>query len=375
MGNQNIKKYDYIDALRGIAIILVVLVHSSQYVKPISDLMVRVMGEGARGVQLFYVASAITLCMSWNARRRMDLHPIRDFYLRRFFRIAPLFYLAIILFVLLNGTAASYFAPNGISWWFVPVTALFLHGFHPEIINSVVPGGWSIAVEMTFYLVFPLLARLHKLHHLLLLLGVTIFLQRFNAPISSLIFHYDESQKYLIDRFVFFNFFGQLPVFIMGIIAYSFLAKEKPFTVKLALLGGSVFVVLFVEFWYPRQSYVDSHVVAGALFALFSVFLACRPTVFLVNKLTVLLGKLSFSMYLIHIAVLKLLGNAKIPVFFGDGNIMSIVFFVFVVAITVVVSWFTYRYIEKPGIAVGRKLIDRIEGRPTVESLPSQCRM
>ena len=34
-------------------------------------------------------------------------------------------------------------------------TAFFLHGLHPEAINSVIPGGWSIAVEMTFYLFFP----------------------------------------------------------------------------------------------------------------------------------------------------------------------------------------------------------------------------
>jgi peptidoglycan/LPS O-acetylase OafA/YrhL len=38
-------------------------------------------------------------------------------------------------------------------------TALFVHGFHPQSINSVAPGGWSIAIEMTFYAVFPLLAR------------------------------------------------------------------------------------------------------------------------------------------------------------------------------------------------------------------------
>lgn len=93
MSGNNIKKYDYIDALRGIAIALVVLVHASQSVKPLSDVLMRVMTEGARGVQLFYIASAITLCMSWSARREGDLRPVRDFYLRRIFRIAPMFYL------------------------------------------------------------------------------------------------------------------------------------------------------------------------------------------------------------------------------------------------------------------------------------------
>jgi peptidoglycan/LPS O-acetylase OafA/YrhL len=213
MSGNNIKKYDYIDALRGIAIALVVIVHASQSVKPLSDVLMRVMTEGARGVQLFYIASAITLCMSWSARREGDLRPVRDFYLRRIFRIAPMFYLAIALFLFLNGTAASYFAPNGISWWFVPVTALFLHGFHPETINSVVPGGWSVAVEMTFYLIFPLLVRIEKLKYLFLLLAAALLLQKANAPVASLIFQYEPAQEYLIDVFAFYNFIAQFPVF------------------------------------------------------------------------------------------------------------------------------------------------------------------
>ena len=49
-------------------------------------------------------------------------------------------------------------APNGVEWYYVPLTALFLNGYHPEMVTSVVPGGWSIVVEMTFYLVLPLLA-------------------------------------------------------------------------------------------------------------------------------------------------------------------------------------------------------------------------
>ncbi|MGY2293672.1 acyltransferase family protein [Pseudomonas sp. SDO528_S397] len=206
MPNQSLKKYLYIDAIRGLAIIFVVLVHASQHVKPISSWLAHIMGEGASGVQFFYIASAVTLCMSWAARKNNELHPVRNFYLRRLFRIAPLFYLAIILFLWLNGTKASYFSPNGISWWFVPMTALFLHGFHPETINSVVPGGWSVAVEMTFYLVFPLLMCIKRFFYFLILLLACLALQPFNAPVSSYFFTYGETQKYLIDSFTFFNF-------------------------------------------------------------------------------------------------------------------------------------------------------------------------
>lgn len=366
MSEINIKKYDYIDAIRGIAITLVVLVHASQYVKPLSSWLLAVMGEGASGVQLFYVASAMTLCMSWVARHGKDVYPVRSFYLRRLFRIAPMFYLAIILFLLLNGTAASYFAPNGISWWFVPMTALFLHGFHPETINSVVPGGWSVAVEMTFYLVFPLLMCVRKFHYLLFILIACIVLQQFNATLSSMVFTYEAPQAYLIERFAFFNFFSQLPVFIMGIMAYLYLVKNQAVGLKTLLLGGAVFLLLLLEFWRPSQTFVQHHVVAGGMFAIFSIFLAYRPTVLLVNRLTVFLGKLSFSMYLVHIAVLKILGNAQINLLFGSGDLNSLLFFLFVLTLTAGVSWLTYRFVEKPGIALGRRLIDKLEaGRST----------
>lgn len=354
---------------------LVVLVHASQYVKPLSEVMARIMSEGARGVQLFYIASAVTLCMSWSARRLSDLSPVRDFYLRRVFRIAPMFYLAIVLFLFLNGTAASYFAPNGISWWFVPVTALFLHGFHPETINSVVPGGWSIAVEMTFYLVFPLLVRVEKFKYLFLLLVSSLLVQKMNAPIAEQIFQYEPHQKYLIDGFAFFNFVGQLPVFIIGMITYRFLAQQNKIGAELVLLALVVFLFLLIEFWCPRQTFVENHVVAGALFAMFAIFLSYKPTVFLVNRLTVLLGKLSFSMYLVHIAILKLLSGTNIAAALGDGNINSIVFFLFVLVITAGVSWVTYNFIEKPGITVGRKLIEKLEaGRATEVFTPGSTK-
>ncbi len=369
MSGNNIKKYDYIDALRGIAIALVVLVHASQSVKPLSDVLMRVMTEGARGVQLFYIASAITLCMSWSARREGDLRPVRDFYLRRIFRIAPMFYLAIALFLFLNGTAASYFAPNGISWWFVPATALFLHGFHPETINSVVPGGWSVAVEMTFYLIFPLLVRIEKLKYLFLLLAAALLLQKANAPVASLIFQYEPAQEYLIDVFAFYNFIAQFPVFVIGLITYRYLAAQWRVDAKVVMLASAAFFVLSIEFWRPQQTFVPSHVVAGAIFAIFSIFLARKPIYLLVNPLTVLLGKLSFSMYLVHIAILKLLSGTRIPAAMGEGNLNSVLFFLFVLAITAVVSRMTYSVIEKPGIALGRRLIEKLEARHASELL------
>ena len=151
------KKYDYIDALRGIAILGVMLVHSRGIVEPSSYILSKISSAGSRGVQLFYIASALTLFLSMSSRKKTERHPYICFFLRRFFRIAPAFYTAIIVYSLYYGLAPRYWAPNGIDWWYIPLTAMFLHGWHPETITSVVPGGWSIAFEMTFYLFVPYL--------------------------------------------------------------------------------------------------------------------------------------------------------------------------------------------------------------------------
>jgi peptidoglycan/LPS O-acetylase OafA/YrhL len=109
-----------------------------------------VFGSGWVGVNVFYFVSAMTMCLMWT-QRAGETNPVRKFYIRRSLRIAPLFWLAIPLYLAVNGTGPSPTAPNGIGPVQVILTATFLHGFWPDSINSVVPGDWSIAAEMMFF--------------------------------------------------------------------------------------------------------------------------------------------------------------------------------------------------------------------------------
>jgi peptidoglycan/LPS O-acetylase OafA/YrhL len=302
MLQSDIKKYDFIDALRGIAILGVILVHSSQLVEPSNAKLLWLMGQGSKGVQLFYVTSAVTLCMSWVARSSRETFPIRNFYIRRFFRIAPMFYIAILIYIFLIGFSPSYWAPNGIEWWFVPITAAFLHGFHPETITSVVPGGWSIAVEMSFYLILPfLLPHIKTLKSCAFFFFISLVLSAINLLVTPHIFSYPESQQYLLKHFSFFNFLGQLPVFAIGIFAYLVLNKKYP-RKQIAIVCGLFFVVLlsllYLVFKLPSNFIADNiqpHLISSVLFCIFMILLANYPTRLFVNKITTTFGKLSFS--------------------------------------------------------------------------------
>lgn len=358
-----IKKLSYIDAIRGIAILGVVMVHSSQLVPPASHFFQVAMGGGARGVQLFYLASALTLCMSWMARSSNEQSPIRNFYIRRIFRIAPMFYIAIGLYTFLDGFSPMYWAPNGLEWWYIPMTAFFLHGFTPETINSVVPGGWSIAVEVSFYLVLPfLLPFVKSINSILILLIISFLIFLVTKVTIPHLFVYPEDQKYLVDHFIVLNFFGQLPVFIMGILCYKIInARYSAIKIGIYCCCVTVFCALLLSFnriYFP----FPNHIVVSGIFSAFIIILSKWPIKIIVNLITTRLGELSFSIYLTHFAILSFFHRIGLCDIFAPTNLGSFFHYLCVVIAASGASMICYHYIELPCVGFGKRLIRRLEG-------------
>ncbi|MET3328607.1 acyltransferase family protein [Bradyrhizobium diazoefficiens] len=222
MGGQ--VRYGYIDALRGYAILLVIFVHSSQMIGGLQGYVYQIGDQGARGVQLFFVASAITLCMSYH--RRTD--GVGAFYIRRLFRIAPMFWLAIIYFTLKDGVGPRGLEPDGIGATHIILTTLFAHGFLPSTFSSVVPGGWSIAVEMMFYAVFPILVsyikswRAAAVAALIALAPAAIAYASIQAAAKHVT---PQSWNVVYQVFSTLNFVHQLPVFLIGMTAYFIIPR------------------------------------------------------------------------------------------------------------------------------------------------------
>lgn len=159
--DNTVNKLGYIDATRGIAILMVIMVNTSQLVDGLPGLVGSVASFGQMGVQLFFVASALTLCMS-HARRSSERNPTIKYFIRRFFRIAPLYYCGIIGFFVLNYVGTKYLgAPYMHEGQYSAINILsnifMLHGMVPSANNTIVPGGWSIGTEFIFYALFPAL--------------------------------------------------------------------------------------------------------------------------------------------------------------------------------------------------------------------------
>jgi peptidoglycan/LPS O-acetylase OafA/YrhL len=76
--------------LRGVAILLVVLVHSAiSATGSVPGLTAFAHEHGERGVQLFFIVSGYTMVLTFGCK--VDPAAIRSFYIRRAFRIVPLF--------------------------------------------------------------------------------------------------------------------------------------------------------------------------------------------------------------------------------------------------------------------------------------------
>lgn len=372
-------RFAYIDALRGYAILAVIAVHCSQGAPGLAWPWRPLLDQGSRGVQLFYVASAITLCMSWHTRQ----DGAAAFYVRRLFRIAPLFWLAIPAFLAIEGFGPRYWAPSGIDWRHVTATALFVHGFHPQSITSVVPGSWTIANEMTFYAIFPALIFLLRswwaaLIAAVLSIGAATWLYPQALAFMPQIFAGED--KPLLANYATLWFPNQLPVFLIGIATYFAIVavRFRSPLISRAILLASLAAMLALPFY---QTTWQLHLLYSIAFAFFAFGLAHYPTRFLVHPYICWIGKISFGAYLWHFAIL---GLAVLAAFKGydplglKNNQSSPLFFLMFYAITCAATfacaWVTYRLVEKPGIRLGTIVTDRLAMRRSSPALDRPAR-
>ena len=152
-----------IDGLRAIAILMVMAFHSlyiAHFVLPkqaFTDLVVNlpfglgVMMSFDKAVDGFFVISGFLLATSLlKAQQKGHAIDFVRFYRKRLYRILPLFILALTLYA-----AAAW---KGDAFTLI-MNMLFMENNFPEA-DKLIPVGWSLAIEMQFYLVLPILLAL-----------------------------------------------------------------------------------------------------------------------------------------------------------------------------------------------------------------------
>lgn len=361
----SIKKYGFVDETRGLAILMVILVHTTQQVHNLPSFLATFGYYGQTGVQLFFIASSFTMCNSF-ANRSSEPHSVKSFYLRRFFRIAPLYYFGLVLYLVINAISRDGFGCEPYTLFNVLANILFLHGFVPSANNSLVPGGWSIGTEMAFYAIFPIIYYwiISKGHGLLnrsllalvLAIALNLVLQLVIIPLLNL--------RIENNNFFYFLLFNQLPVFLLGYIYYFAFWKSEQKLSKSVRLAIQIIGFFSFSMLAGLMLFVVKYPIAFTLLPLFSgisfVFLMdflrtkSFSLVFLQN-----IGRVSFSMYIFHFIFVCNL----VPFLFSifpfeiDPRIKIFVAFMIGATLSFITGRISEKIIEENGIALGSKLI------------------
>lgn len=378
----NMGKLAYVDAMRGIAILMVISVHTGHWIKGVSGIASWVSSYGQFGVQVFFLASAYTMCLTF-IRRKGEAKPVASFLIRRYFRIAPLYYLAIAVYMgalvaqkLYNHSDLLPLYPY--TFENVLANVLFVHGFVPSANNNIVPGGWSIGTEMAFYLCFPILFSIvaKAQGREAATAGVMLF-----AAIA-----FNLAMQYALDfflgivvlnnSFLYFNLVNQLPVFLLGIAAFFLHNREaEPGLIASFRFNIAGFVLATACAGLLLEQNVDVTfsivpVVAGlsAFFLLNLLWRARRHSALICE-----IGRVSYSMYIFHFLVVWFILRRAVKIVPAGTpqDLVLLAGFVLVVACTYFIARASQWAIEARGIALGNAVLRRWHAR--LEAKPGRA--
>lgn len=360
------KKFHYIDIMRGIAIMAVIAMHCI-FFKNEGGIILTIAKFGQMGVQLFFVASALTLCLSMEHR---GFDRKKEYYLRRYFRIAPMYYVGLILYFIIsmiryyNGLPGNY----ELYTFFGILTNVFLvHGFVPEFNNNLVFGGWSIGTEVAFYLVFPYLFIRLKDKSVSYISRVIVIYSTFIVFMTmGVCYIYDD---FLVSNngFLYYNLFNQLPVFLWGIMLYCLIKRgkispKKHFAGMIVGLGG------FFYFWYssiPLAFYFVPLFMGMVFFCFGAILSRINFRIKILEKI----GKMSYSIYIVHFIFCWFLFpilDASLLLSY-NATIRFLLNFFTTLCLSYMLSSVTRKYIEKPFMDYGNAIIKRMTGTKAAE--------
>jgi peptidoglycan/LPS O-acetylase OafA/YrhL len=205
-----------LDSLRGVAALATLLFHLVTFaqLKAPSELNFIALYFG-QGVPLFFCLSGFVLAYGYSDKFANDSQIILKFYLKRFFRIAPLFYFTLIIWRSVGHVLWSWVDSFDILF----LNFTFLFGLVPTAFESLVMAGWSIGVEMLFYLMFPIL---------IILMGTIkkgLYIFVLSLIMSSIFLKSYEANQ--MSSYGYMNAITQIPFFIAGILTFRIWQVRK----------------------------------------------------------------------------------------------------------------------------------------------------
>lgn len=297
----------------------------------------------ALAVECFFVVSGYLVANSF------DRDPnLRRFFIKRLFRIYPLYITVVLAQTLILGSLEERgFAANlGSMATYLAANAVFANFLQYDVGNGVLTGLidpslnaslWTLKIEFAFYLLLPFIWRLLERRGPVAL--VAIFLL---SALYGEVLHrggHETLAKQLP---------GQLQFFVLGIAAYRYRQRLWLGNRWVGLALGVALAAFATALMVPRPPVLYPLVVAALV-----------VTLTLLSPRLHMKTDISYGVYLLHAPTIQL------SLLFGlyrpglDGLALTL-------AIVVALSFLAERAIEAPGIAMGRRLIRKLSRRQPV---------
>ena len=292
------KRITQLDGTRGLAI-LAVFFHHAFHLKLLWA-----------GVDLFFILSGFLITgVLLSAKRHSLSGYFAHFYSRRARRILVPYLLSILALSLFFGFAWA------THWYFYLGLTNFLLPLnipHPEAFDPL----WSLAVEEQFYVVWPFAVYFLSERHLALFATTLVLL----APLLRAIFHFQEHWAvYMLTPF-------RMDLLAVGSLLFLVYKNRASLLERWGLLcGGITFCVGVASLWvlsrFGVSTYGNTRI--GNVLIFESALLVClgialwalsgRYVAPLQSTLLRYIGKISYTMYLVHLGVLLVVAHWLSP--------------------------------------------------------------
>ena len=371
----DIRRVECLDGLRGVAALWVLLGH----MMILTGFRLPLMSKPDLGVDLFILLSGFLMMFQYRLRAgREDWTAPATwgaFWTRRFFRLAPLFYVTLAA-ALIAGPAiyADRVAIDGFlgqslqpseryldgSLANIVLHLTFLFGFLPDYAFRTPLPDWSLGLEMQFYLLFPFLVLLGRRFGWL----TSAFIAAGGGVVVALLAA-AAGLDYPMPSFLPLK----LQLFLSGMLLAAGADESRP---RLWLRLGAAMLLAAIPIGGDQDllHFAVRELLVFGFFALvhlrslglidwISRLLGSRPFHWL--------GELSYGAYLIHLLILQPVAAAVIGQFgTGLGAIGRFALTgAIVIPATYVLAFVTYRLVELPGQRLGKAVIKRAVGRGT----------
>ena len=336
-----------IHALRGLAALAVVLFHFAHLTSITVPVPLQfVAADFGMGVYLFFVLSAFSLMHSTERHIGRSAW-VTVFATKRFWRIAPLFYVVLGMMVIWQIASRQAIDP-----WRVVLNLTFLLAFSPQ--DGMVHAGWTVGVEVMFYALFPVLLLTVRSMRAAIVLCILTTIATCAGRIVLFRSNGDWANFMLPSNLCFFSF---------GLLAYRIVRSDCDPSRLLQRLAPSLsFVALIGLLILPSENPLRHGAGLGTILWGVAFIPICvwrgGTSKHRGNRLMHYIGERSYSIYLLHPLVLWLFRpglhpfhSTLLPHLGEMGAWFACAALVLVVLLAL--SEVTYRFVELPGIRIG----------------------